>query len=123
MHWDHEPPLHPPFRLRQGYGGQVGHPLPLGGGEARGEGTSRRFRFAVAHSQLLGETSRDVCARRGRLVARRRRRIAVGGATDTASLLLRRAVAGPPECPSVESAPDGLRWFAALRRLDLVGRH
>src|SRR6266542_1240631 len=32
------PPPLPPFRLRQAYGGQVGHPLPLGGGEGWGEG-------------------------------------------------------------------------------------
>ena len=36
----HDPPAHPPFRLRQGYGGQVGHPLPLRGGEGWGEGAA-----------------------------------------------------------------------------------
>src|SRR2546421_2609587 len=30
-HWDDEPPPHPTFRLRQGYGGRVGHPLPQWG--------------------------------------------------------------------------------------------
>src|SRR2546429_8458165 len=37
-HRSHEHPPHPPFHLRQAYGGQVGHPLPLGGGEGRGVG-------------------------------------------------------------------------------------
>src|SRR6266508_602813 len=36
-------PSLPPFRLRQGYGGQVGHPLLLRGGEGQGEGAARRF--------------------------------------------------------------------------------
>src|SRR6266542_1575898 len=38
----HEAPPLPPFRLRQAYGGQVGHPLPLEGGEGWGEGVARR---------------------------------------------------------------------------------
>ena len=36
MHWDHEPPPHPPF----------GHPLPRGGGEGRGEGAVGWFKGA-----------------------------------------------------------------------------
>ena len=31
-------PPQPPFRLRQGYGGRVGHLLPIGWAEGRGEG-------------------------------------------------------------------------------------
>ncbi len=46
-HPAHEPPPHPPFRLRQAYGGQIGHPLPFRGGEGRGEGAARRFRDAM----------------------------------------------------------------------------
>src|SRR6266511_3834429 len=42
-------PSLPPFSLRQAYGGQVGHPLPLGGGEGWGEGAALRFRGQCAH--------------------------------------------------------------------------
>src|SRR5437867_5777742 len=53
MHWDHEPqpsPL-PAFRLRQGYGGQIGHPLPRfgrGRGQVeRGRSWKASFRFCA----------------------------------------------------------------------------
>src|SRR6266513_1815477 len=48
MHWDHEPPPHPPF----------GHPLPLGGGEGGVRGVHgerdrvRRFASATAKTRL-----------------------------------------------------------------------
>src|SRR5438034_9581086 len=32
MHWDHQLTPHPAFHLRQAFGGQVGHPLPIGWG-------------------------------------------------------------------------------------------
>src|SRR5437660_7449069 len=43
----HEPSPLPPFRLRQGYGGRVGHPLPLGGGEGWVRGVAVRYRGAM----------------------------------------------------------------------------
>src|SRR5205823_10197923 len=44
----HEPyPLIPSFRLRQGYGGRVGHPLPLRGGEGWVRGLAGRYRGAM----------------------------------------------------------------------------
>ena len=43
----HESAPRAPFGLCQGYGGQVGHPLPRAGGEGWGEGAARKSRGAM----------------------------------------------------------------------------
>ena len=69
----------------------------------------REVRRPDPHPQLLGAAQRPGRARRGRLVAGRRRRAAGRGAARAAPLLLRGAARGPAERPAVEPAPQRLR--------------